>query len=348
MALPSPVDSSVSVPLFYGLMAAVALCWLVPALVPLRLLNSRLAGPDPELEGVVKAARSGEWEPAADLLTAAGPDADLRTHYAMRLAYTAAHDGDVWLRTWQADRPSDPDAVLVSACTRVEQAWKVRGGRAARFTSQNRFAGFHQELEAAHEEFRHAAAVLPDDPTPLAGLVRVATGLGWSKDDMGLLWARITATSPHHFNAHVAALQYFCRKWRGSRGEAEKFAAQAAEDAPRGSLLSLLPLIAWYEHQVVDTESGGAGFFRMPDVMALVDAALEDVSAAGSHPNLPNARHLLAYFLVRQGRYRAALEQLRQVDGYCGALPWTYHPWPGLSYRTHRMRAVWGALLTRR
>ncbi|MEW2137913.1 hypothetical protein AB0892_15140 [Streptomyces sp. NPDC005409] len=213
-------------------------------------------------------------------------------------------------------------------------------------TSRKQFDDFHRELSAALKELERAAYLRPDDPTPLAEKLAVARGLGFSHAAMGEVWAEAQARAPHHMSAHQSALQYFCSKWCGSRAEAEQFAERAARHAPRGSLLALLPLLAWYEE--VDLEGKSAGLHGTPHVVALVEAALDDARAAKGHPNLPEARHLLAYFLVRQHRYRAALEQFRHVEGYAGAVPWRYRPWGRMSYRLHRARAVWGALLTRR
>ncbi|MFI7353646.1 hypothetical protein ACIBTP_06820 [Streptomyces avidinii] len=334
-----------SVPVFLTLVAVVAACFLLTTLMPLRFLNGRLAGPDPQLQRTLKAVRSGAWQPAADLLGAAGTDWERRTQYTRVLAYSAVHDGDAWLRAWQAAAPDDPDAVMVAASARVSQAWKLRGARRAIATSQEQFDAFHRELHAARGALAHAARVCPDDPTPLVETVWVALGLGYSKDDMAALWAEVEARAPHHFAAHHAAVQYYSRKWRGSRAEAEEFVARAVQQAPRGQLMTLLPLLVWFEHE---EEGDSTGRHGMPHVIAMVDAALEDVAAAQGHPRLPEARHLLAYFLVRQHRHRAALAQFRQVDGYTDAVPWRYLPWGKLSYRLHRTRAVWGALLTRR
>ncbi|PWK73490.1 hypothetical protein BCL76_102516 [Streptomyces sp. CG 926] len=340
------VDPSVSVPIFLGAVAFVVVCFLLTTLIPLRRLNGRMAGPDPRLQAAIEAIGSGAWQPAADLLAEAGTDWERRTACTRALAYSAVHDGDAWLTAWQAAAPDDPDAVMVAASARVQQAWKLRGAQRAVATSQEQFDAFHRELHAAREALAHAARVCPEDPTPLVDTIWTALGLGYSKDEMREVWIELDARAPHHFVAHCSAVQYYSRKWRGSRLEAEEFAARAVHEAPRGRLMTLLPLIVWFEHE---EEGDSAGRYGMPDAIALVDAALEDVAAtAEGHPGLPVARHLLAYFLVRQHRYRAALEQFRHVDGYTDAMPWRYRPWGKLSYRLHRARAVWGALLTRR
>ncbi|MDI9886838.1 endonuclease/exonuclease/phosphatase family protein [Streptomyces sp. HNM0645] len=98
---------------------------------------------------------------------------------------------------------------------------------------------------------------------------------------------------------------------------------------------------AWYEHR--DSDAKAADFPR-PEVVPLVDAALVDVAAARpDHPDTADVRHLLAYFLTRQGRYDAALEQFRIVDGYVDALPWRYWTDPAAVYCGWRDRAVRGA-----
>ncbi|MFD3730341.1 hypothetical protein [Streptomyces sp. NPDC058632] len=54
-------------------------------------------------------------------------------------------------------------------------------------------------------------------------------------------------------------------------------------------------------------------------------------------------RHLLAYFLTRQGRHDAALEQFRLADGYVDALPWRYWSGPAAVYCRWRDRAIRGS-----
>ncbi|MFF1415302.1 hypothetical protein ACFVX6_36955 [Streptomyces sp. NPDC058289] len=155
---------------------------------------------------------------------------------------------------------------------------------------------------------------------------------------MQKIWTEIAGRDPHHYGAHYAALQYWCAKWRGSEEQAMSFAQQAAAGAPLGSLLTVMPLIAWYEHR--DTEATEADF-RSPHVLSLVDAALADVAAARpDHPDVAEVRHLLAYFLTRQKRYDAALGQFRIVDGYLGCLPWTYWTDPAAAYCQWRDRAA--------
>ncbi|MFD6331240.1 hypothetical protein ACFWGI_16905 [Streptomyces niveus] len=320
--------------------------WLGYGLLPLRWQNSHLAGPDAPLQRACRAANRGRWEPAAQLFEDAGQDWERRSLYAQRLGYLAARRSDRWLKAWQEARPRDPDAALVVARTRVLYAWKLRGKARASSTSRSQFEGFHGELLASQDDIKRALALRPDDPTPLVAEIWRALGLGYPNREMRTLWSEITARAPHHFEAHSSALQYWTAKWRGSKRLAREFAEKAAAAAPPGSLLAVLPVIAWYENHA--DELGDAGF-RSPQVRELVDTALADAALADpDHPRLPEVLHLLAYFLYRQGRYKAAREQFRQVDGFTEALPWRYSFVKPLYYRAVRTKTARKALTERR
>ncbi|MBL1081277.1 hypothetical protein JK359_04680 [Streptomyces actinomycinicus] len=290
-------------------------------LLPAERQNTDLAAPLPaDWSAAVAAARAGDWEPAAELLAAIGRDWDRRSAVAYLLAESAAEE-DAWLLAWEAARPGDPDAAVVRARSTVILAWELRGGKGAQYTTREQFDGFHRTLASARDEIARAAELNPDDPTPYIAEIWVALGLGYPNAEMDKLWSEITTRAPHHYEAHFSALQYWCAKWRGSERLAFEFAERAAADAPLGSLLTAMPLIAHFEHD----ESEDAAADNTPEMLARVEAALADVAAADpSHPRLPELRHLLAFYLHLQDRNEAALEQFKLVDGHVNALPWRY------------------------
>ncbi|WP_251094685.1 hypothetical protein [Streptomyces sp. Caat 7-52] len=290
-------------------------------LLPAERQNTELAAPLPkEWATALAAVRGGDWVPGAEVLTAIGRDWDRRSAFTALLAEIAAEE-DTWLLAWEAARRDDPDAAGVRARSTVYLAWEIRGGKRAQYTTREQFDGFHRTLTAAREEIAKAAALNPDDPTPFVAEIWVALGLGYPNAEMDKLWAELTSRAPHHYEAHYAALQYWCAKWRGSQRLAVEFAERAAADAPLGSLLTALPLIAHFEHDESDTTAAD----NTPEMVARVDAALRDVAAADpSHPRLPELRHLLAFYLHLQDRNEAALEQFKLVDGHVNALPWRY------------------------
>ncbi|MBT2444159.1 hypothetical protein J7E93_29530 [Streptomyces sp. ISL-36] len=294
-------------------------------LLPPERQNTELPAPlQPALTVAMAAARAGDWQPAADLLdaTAAERDWELRTHFCEQLADVAADD-DTWLLSWESARPDDPAAALLRARSTVVLAWKVRGAKGAQYTTQEQFEGFRRTLLRSREEHTRAAALAPEgDPAPYVGAIWTAIGLGLPHEELRRIWKELTSRAPYHYEAHFSALQYWCAKWRGSEALARAFAVRAAAEAPAGTLMSVFPLIAHFEHD----DSDSADVDRTPEMYATVDAVLADVAAADpDHPRLPEVRHLLAYYLYLQERWDEALEQFRRVDGHAGAfLPWRY------------------------
>ncbi|KOG32777.1 hypothetical protein AQJ84_34565 [Streptomyces resistomycificus] len=293
-------------------------------LLPPERQNTDTAAPVPaDLAAAVAAAKAGDWQPAAALFdeTASVRDWERRTSHCEALADVAAED-DTWLLAWEAARVDDPGAALVRARSTVFLAWNIRGGKRAQYTTGEQFEGFHRVLAQSREEHARAAALAVEgDPSPYVGEIWTALGLGYPNSEMDRLWKELTDRAPHHYEAHFSALQYWCKKWRGSERLARDFAARAAEQAPLGSLMTAFPLIAHFEHD----ESDSAEADRTPEMRSLVDAALTDVAAADpAHPRLAEVRHLLAFYLCLQDRDEAAVEQFRLVDGYVNALPWRY------------------------
>ncbi|MDW4907072.1 hypothetical protein RB628_17380 [Streptomyces sp. ADMS] len=296
-------------------------------LLPAERQNTEYAGPLPAgwqtALDTVRGGGDGGWKAAAELLRGIGRDWERRSLAAYLLADMSAED-DGWLLAWEADGPGgpdDPDAALVRARSTVILAWNIRGGQRAKNTTGEQFAGFHRLLQRSREEIARAAALSPDDPTPYVTEIWTALGLGYPHSEMDKLWSELTARDPHHYEAHYSALQYWCKKWRGSQELATEFAERAAASAPLGSLLTVLPLIAHFEHDESDDNKAD----RTPEMIARVNAGLADAAAADpTHPRLPELRHLLAYYLSLQDRDEAAIEQFRLVDGYVDALPWRY------------------------
>ncbi|GAU67368.1 hypothetical protein SSP35_04_04560 [Streptomyces sp. NBRC 110611] len=314
-------------------------------LLPPERQNADLAFPDPEAEAVSAALARGEWQPAAQALAAAGTDWERRSYLVGIIANRAADD-DTWLRAWQAAHPDDPDAAVVQADAKVSLAWEIRGGGWAKDTTAEQFAGFHRVLDEAREDFARAQALaLPGDPTPYLLQIPLYMGLGAPHEALHELWSEVTARAPYHYEAHWYALQYWLPKWRGSAELARDFTLRAATTAPLGNLLTMFPLLNWYEQN--DDEAPEAAY-GWPEMTGLIDAALADVAAARpDHPRLAEVRHLLAYCLTKAERHQEAMEQFRQVDGYVDAVPWRYYTNPAKIYCHFRDQALKGTVRTR-
>ncbi|MFC5718999.1 hypothetical protein ACFP1Z_02230 [Streptomyces gamaensis] len=311
-------------------------------LLPPERQNTDRACPDPEADAVTAALARGDWQPAAQALAAAGTDWERRSYLVGVVARRAAED-DSWLRAWQAARPDDPDAAVVDADAKVTLAWEIRGSGWAKNLTGEQIEGFFRVLREAREDFARAASLAhPQDPTPYLLQIPLYMGLNAPHEAMRELWAEVASRAPYHYEAHWYALQYWCEKWHGSEELARDFAAKEAAAAPAGSLLTMFPLLSWFEHHHDKAPDEAYGWL---EVRQLVDAALADVAAARpDHPRTAEVRHLLAYFLTEAGRYEEAVEQFQRVDGYVEAAPWRYSGKPAQMFCQYRDKALRGSL----
>ncbi|MFI9721689.1 hypothetical protein ACIHFE_18860 [Streptomyces sp. NPDC052396] len=311
--------------------------------LPPERLDERLPGPDPELlAAVAEARRTQDWKPAAELLSRTPAGSELRWHRVLTLAGAAARElmespgtGGLWLRHWRVVAPKDAGGAAVQAQFLLLRALHDP-------SSQD----YRMILEEAREVCAEASLLAPGDPVPAIIELGIARGLGVSEAEFQSRWETVLARAPQHMGAHLVALRYWSASWHGSQEQADAFAQRAAAGAAPGSLLPALPLFAVFDHlpdvNLVRT------LFQSVVIREAVEAAQFAVNhAPADHPELPQVRHLLAWFLVNAGRYGEALEHFRAVDGHVGALPWTCTPEPVTAYTLCRAQAVAGWERTR-
>ncbi|MGW7313234.1 hypothetical protein [Streptomyces sp. NPDC054865] len=304
-------------------------------------LDIRVPGPDQDLmDALGNVQRSGHWQAASALLAGTPKEGEQRWQRVQSFGGAAALElvrepgaGARWLKAWRLEAEKDAGGAQVHAELLVQQAWRHSGGVGS---TDHRII-----LEEARDACRRATLLAPGDPIPYITELAVARALGYTEADFDVLWARIIDVAPQHMGAHLAALHYWCEKWHGSREKADAFAHAAAARAPQGSLLAALPLFAVYEHlpevNLVQT------FYRSAVVTRAVEGAMYAVrTARQDDPMLAHVRHLLLVFLVNMERWAEAMEQVRHVDGYVGALPWSTAPDPAATYAVYRALAVAG------
>ncbi|WP_371583551.1 hypothetical protein [Streptomyces sp. NBC_01314] len=283
-------------------------------------------GPDAALRGTLVAARSGTWEPAAELLarTRTAHDWDLRGEYSATLAELALHHTG-WLDDWRRERPGDPDLALVAADLAIDHAWEIRTGARARHVSREQFQAFRAVLRDAEPVLRTAADLNPGDPVPWRIHIALAMGLGAPREMFDEYLARGREAHPHDVGLHARAVQYLAKKWYGSHTEMFEFAESAAAAAPEGAPLRGLPLHAVTEY-ALDHEAGiGKGPVAWSRIEGHVDAGLE-LSAAFEPGDRQAAgfRNHLALALIRSGREADALEVFRLIGTDARTFPWAY------------------------
>ncbi|MFD3539574.1 hypothetical protein ACFWUQ_08740 [Streptomyces sp. NPDC058662] len=304
-------------------------------------LDIRIPGPDPDLmDALDHVQRTGQWQAASQLLAGTPKEGERRWQRVQAFGGAAALElvrepgaGARWLKAWRLEAEKDAGGAQVHAELLVQQAWRHSGGVGSK---DHRII-----VEEAREACRRAALLAPGDPVPYITELAVARALAYSEAEFDDLWAKVIDRAPQHMGAHLAALHYWCEKWHGSRDKADVFAHAAAARAPHGSLLAALPLFAVYEHlpEVILVR----GFYRSEVVTRAVEGALYAVrTARADDPMLAHVRHLLLVFLVNMERWAEAMEQVRHVDGYVGALPWSTSEDPAAQYAIYRALAVAG------
>lgn len=287
---------------------------------------------DLALAAVKDDVSAGNWENAADLVTATHGDWDRRQRVVWALADLAAKD-DAWMTAWQDARPGDPHWLVVHAMSLVSLAWDIRGGGSATQTTREQFEGFHRVLFEAREAADVAASVLPDDPTPLNTLLTLARGLQLDHDEFRVIWTELVSRDPLHHNGHEQALQYWCRKWRGSDELALEFALEAAAKSPK---FLALPLHAAHEAQGTTPD-----VWKTPSVVASLDALLNRLVDEGADTQvLRSDRGYAAFALIRLDRFEEAVGQFRAMGELADAGPWRYAETPRLTFLSLRSMAV--------
>ncbi|MFJ9663735.1 hypothetical protein ACIRPP_03815 [Streptomyces sp. NPDC101219] len=308
-------------------------------------LDIRMPGPDQDLLDVLDLVqRTQDYRAAQQLLSGTDAGDELRWQRVQAFAGAASLElrerpggtdeapGGQWLRVWRAEQPKDAGGAAVHAEFLVQQAWRT----ATPGTDEFRII-----MEEARAACGDAALLAPGDPVPYIVELSVARGLGYSQKDFEQVWLRILDRAPAHMGAHLAALQYWCEKWHGSRQLAYSFAEAAAARAPQGSLLAAMPLFAVFEHLPEVTLV--SSFYQTEVVTKAVHGALHAVhSARPDDPMLAHVRHLLVFFLVRSERWAEAMNQLVHVDGHVGALPWSLAEDPAAEFAVYRALAVAG------
>lgn len=191
-----------------------------------------------------EAARKGDLGPYRHLLQTT-TDLDTRAVMANQIGGCASIDA---VAAWVAAEPNSPDAQLTWGASLIDQAWEIRGG-GTRVSDAAR-QGFRERLVQAVAALQHAAAGRPDDPTPWALQLVCARGLGWDRQQTELVFAEATRRDPQCWIAHLNMLVYLTAKWHGSDEAMYAFARGVSEQAPQGSDLHTLVIVAHIERWV--------------------------------------------------------------------------------------------------
>lgn len=284
------------------------------------------------------AADRGHWRPAARLL-AASVDHDVRYARVVQLAIHGLRRSR-WLEDWVHTRPTDPNALAVSAMLAVRRAWELRGPD---WEPRNQLA-FLAALQEAEELTREAIDNDPGDPTPRAVLVEMARGQQVGLAELEARTGGLYALAPHHQGGHEAELQYRSLKWHGSTEDMFRHARAASTAAPPGNALTLLVVTAHLEHYLTLAERSQAqatAYLRSQAVRAEIAHAVARWLGGPGGPspvNRERAHNTLAYVAWLSRDRETARPHLLHTREHLDVWPWALSGDPA---RVHAVAQQW-------
>ena len=304
---------------------------------------------DPALPDVREDVLMGRWDSARDLIAATGQNWDRRTHRMRVLADVAA--GYRWVETWLEVEPDNRDAHVLHAVTEVMRVFRAH--------TIDPSATSAEDLEEARRSCLVATEWYPQDPVPWVALLSLARLYDNGQPEIWKWWWELTTRDRFNRDAHHQVLQYLFPRWHGSFTEMFDFAADTAAQAPPGSPLHLLPLVAHTEDfrvRKVDpdiTKQAGLTFhWTSPEANQLIDRAMARWLDPGPLPHAQAMLDLnyLIYALVNANRLVEAAPLFRAVGQHATKIPWAYTRESEWAYtrgaeeeflrcRTHALRA---------
>ncbi|MFN7973698.1 MAG: hypothetical protein U0166_15335 [Acidobacteriota bacterium] len=185
---------------------------------------------------------------------------------------------------WVDAAGDSPIPWLVRGTHAIDWAWEARGGGPGETVGRERFAVFHERLDAAWSDLVRAVELDRADPTPWSHLIIVAMGLELDLDEKRRIFEEAVARGGEHRSAHAAYLGAICKKWDGSHEAMFGFARQASERNRDGRLAFLVAeahLERWISFTFDNERESMNTYFGLPAVKQEVRRARDRAFARG-------------------------------------------------------------------
>ena len=152
------------------------------------------------------------------------------------------------LEKWTNSHPDSGDALLCYGARLLQWSWSARGyGRGAEI-SEAQWKEFFRRLDKTRQVLLECADKTPEDPTPWAYLIMVATWYSDSDELKFKYYEEAIARDPYNWAAHMHMIIALSEKWGGDNEEMLEFARKASRNAPTGSDLKLILVKAYIEY----------------------------------------------------------------------------------------------------
>jgi hypothetical protein len=239
---------------------------------------------------------------------------------AFRLSLIAGH-AETAIRKWRHESPNNPDALLLSAWSRLAAAKEAGavGGGASR------------ELDAALNDCRTAAELRPEDSVPWIAALGILRQQRRPWPEVEPVWRALRERDPWSRMAHLELLGYLSPEECGSQTAVLDFVGAVAAGAPAGSPVSALPLEAQLRRYHRVLAAGGVGaigadeVFRQPTLTRLLECPRLDWPRPGflTHAAALADLNLLAYALLHTASPQSAAPVFQRLGGVVTAWPWS-------------------------
>ncbi|MFN2577834.1 MAG: hypothetical protein ABR607_09125 [Pyrinomonadaceae bacterium] len=144
-----------------------------------------------------------------------------------------ASDGD-WedllnaLASWSKQEPNSLTAKVALASAWKGYAWKARGKSYSDFVKDAAWEVFDKRLDSARQALSEGSSLDERCPYWFMTAIWVGLGQGWGRDALDKIFDAGTQLEPSFYYLHQTKASYLLPRWRGTEGEWEKFADEAA------------------------------------------------------------------------------------------------------------------------
>lgn len=143
------------------------------------------------------------------------------------------------LRRWVSVRPKSITALVTLADAYTAYAWNARGTDYGDTVTRSGWKLFHERIEKARTILEEASHLKAKCPHWYVVMQLVALAENWDLVRETALLAQAVAFEPDYYYYYRGHANYLKPQWNGAEGDAERFAAQAADavGGPKGDIL---------------------------------------------------------------------------------------------------------------
>ena len=133
------------------------------------------------------------------------------------------------LKRWVSVRPKSITARVALANSYTAYAWTARGSDYADTVTQSGWRLLHERIDKAKTILDEASRLNDKCPHWYAVMQRVALAEGWDPSRESALLSKAVAFEPGYYYYYRNHANFLKPQWNGEEGDAERFAAQAAD-----------------------------------------------------------------------------------------------------------------------